>query len=111
MYPHERSLVKRMQNKPFTLLGINSDPKERLNETITKEHMSWRSWSDGSTDGPISTAWNVESWPTIFVLDAKGVIRYKDVRGEQLDHAVNTLLKQMGVEPAKAEPEEAEESK
>ena len=25
MYPHERSLVKRLENKPFALLGVNSD--------------------------------------------------------------------------------------
>ena len=25
MYPHERSLVKEMENKPFVLLGVNSD--------------------------------------------------------------------------------------
>ena len=111
MYPHERSLVKRMENKPFALLGINSDPAEHLKETIQKEHMTWRSWSDGSTSGPISTAWNVESWPSIFVLDAKGVIRYKDVRGEQLDKAVDTLLKEMGVEPGKAEPEKPDDAK
>ena len=25
MYPHERSLVKKMEGKPFVLLGVNSD--------------------------------------------------------------------------------------
>ena len=29
----------------------------------------------GSTDGPISTAWNVEGWPTLVLIDAKGIIR------------------------------------
>ena len=28
MYPHERSLVKTLEDKPFALLGVNSDPKE-----------------------------------------------------------------------------------
>ena len=56
MYPHERSLVERMNDKPFALLGINSDPKERLLETIKREKMTWRSWWDGgSTGGPIAT--------------------------------------------------------
>ena len=30
MYPHERSLVKRLANQPFVLIGVNSDPKTRL---------------------------------------------------------------------------------
>ena len=97
MYPHERSLVKRLEGKPFALLGINSDPKNRLRQVMKKENITWRSWWDGGdTGGPIATAWNVKGWPTTYVLDAKGVIRYRDVREEQMDKAVDALLKEMG---------------
>ena len=100
MYPHERSLVKRMKDKPFALLGVNSDSKERLQDVIKRENISWRSWWDGgNTRGPIATAWNVRGWPTIYVLDHKGVIRYKGVRGEAMDKAVDTLLAEMGEPP------------
>jgi hypothetical protein len=96
MYPHERSLVKKMENKPFALLGVNSDPKEKLKEVIRREKMTWRSWWDGGdTSGPIATAWRVEGWPTIYVLDHKGVIRFIDVGGEELDKAVEQLLAEM----------------
>jgi peroxiredoxin len=95
MYPHERSLVKKMENKPFALLGINSDDKEHLKETIKKENITWRSWTDGSTDGPIARAWNVSGWPTTYVLDAKGVIRFRDVRDEEMEKAVEKLLAEM----------------
>jgi hypothetical protein len=54
--------------------------------------VTWRSAWDGSTSGPIATAWNVHGWPTIYVIDAKGVIRFKNVRGEQMDEAVDKLL-------------------
>jgi peroxiredoxin len=97
MYPHERSLVKRLAGKPFALLGVNTDPKQHLKQVIKKENMTWRSWWDGGdTSGPIASKWNVHSWPTTYVLDAKGVIRYKDVREKQMDEAVDTLLKEMG---------------
>ena len=99
MYPHERSLVKRLEGKPFALLGINSDPKDRLRETLKKENMTWRSWWDGgNTRGPIAKAWNVKGWPTTYVLDGKGVIRYKHVRDKQMDQAVDALLKEMAPE-------------
>jgi len=106
MYPHERSLVKRLEGKPFALLGINSDrDRDQLKkDVLPKENITWRSfWNGGSTDGPISRAWNVHSWPTIYVIDAKGVIRYKNTREKAMDDAVDTLLKEMGVsvEPAK----------
>ena len=35
MYPHERSLVKRLENQPFALIGVNSDEdKEALKEVL-----------------------------------------------------------------------------
>jgi hypothetical protein len=97
MYPHERSLVKRLEQKPFALIGINSDSdRAALKTVLAKEQITWRSfWNGGSTDGPISRHWNVSSWPTIYVLDAKGTIRFKNVRGNDLDQAVDTLLAEM----------------
>jgi peroxiredoxin len=97
MYPHERSLVKRLEGKSFALLGINSDSdRERLKDVLKKEKITWRSWWDGgSTSGPIASKWNVTGWPTIYVLDAKGIIRYRDVRDKKLDEAVDKLLEEM----------------
>ena len=97
MYPHERSLVKRMAGEPFALLGINSDrDREKLKEVLKTEEITWRSWWDGgSTRGPIASKWNVRGWPTIYVIDEKGVIRYKNVRGEAMDKAVDALMAEM----------------
>ncbi len=79
MYPHERSLVKRLEGKPFVLIGVNSDTdRAALKKVLDKEKITWRSfWNGGSTDGPISNRWNVQGWPTLFLIDAKGVIRHK----------------------------------
>jgi hypothetical protein len=93
MYPHERSLVKRMEDKPFALLGINSDPKDTLRKAMKQENITWRSWWDGgSTEGPIQTQWNIRGWPTTYVLDHKGVIRFRDVRDEAMDRVVEQLV-------------------
>ena len=97
MYPHERSLVKRLEGKPFALLGINSDQnRDELKKTMAEERITWRSWFDGgSTGGPIAKTWNVHGWPTIYVLDTKGIIRHKNVRGEAMDKAVEALLSEL----------------
>jgi len=103
MYPHERSLVKRLAEKPFALVGINSDDKpEALKEAIAKESMTWPSWFDGGTDGPIAKKWNVQGWPTIYVLDHKGVIRFKNKREKDLDQAVDALLEEHAAETRKS---------
>lgn len=97
MYPHERSLVKRLKDEPFALLGVNSDDsREKLKAARERENITWRSfWNGGGTEGPIAARWGVTGWPTIYVLDHKGVIRFKDVRGEAMDEAVDELLKEM----------------
>jgi hypothetical protein len=99
MYPHERSLVQKLADKPFALIGINSDSdRDRLKERIKEEKMTWRSWWDGgSTSGPIASSWNVQGWPTLYILDHKGTIRHKFLGfpGEaKFDGALEALLKE-----------------
>lgn len=99
MYPHERSLVDRLKDAPFALIGINSDPLEKVQSAKIEKNLSWRSfWDGGDTRGPIATRWGVTGWPTIYVVDAKGVVRYHGVRGEEMDQAVDTLLAEMAAE-------------
>lgn len=93
MFPHERSLVKRMEGKPFALLGINSDTKPNLRKAMARENITWRSWWDGgTTQGPIAKAWNIRGWPTVYVLDARGVIRSKGHSDQELDKLVDSLV-------------------
>src|SRR5947199_5667315 len=99
MYPHERSLVKRLEGKPFALIGVNSDRnRDELKKTMEKEGITWRSfWNGGSTQGPISTRWAVEGWPTLYVIDHKGLIRHKHLGNpgdKQLDEEIEALVKE-----------------
>ena len=101
MVPDERKLVDRMKNQSFVLIGVNGDPKlDDAKRAVAKESMVWRSFWNGTNGpaGPISHAWNVRGWPTIYVLDGKGVIREKNVRGEKLDKAVDLLMKEQASE-------------
>jgi hypothetical protein len=96
MYPHERSLVAKYAGKPFVFLGVNSDDDpQALRQAMVRERITWRSWMDGSTGGPIATAWQVQNWPTLYVLDAKGVIRFRRLTAQPLDEAVESLLREM----------------
>jgi hypothetical protein len=98
MYPHERSLMKQLADKPFVLLGVNSDEdRNDVKKIVEKNNITWRSlWDGGDTHGPIQTAYNVSHWPTIYLLDHEGVIRYIDVPEKELDEAIDKLLAEMG---------------
>ena len=95
MYPHERSLVKKYSADIFAIVGVNSEPTiEKAREVVRDNKINWLSFYDGGTDGPIATRWNVSGWPTIYLIDAKGVTRYKDVRGEKMDAAIELLVQE-----------------
>jgi len=96
MFPQERALVKKFEGEPFAVVGVNSDEAgDKLKNFLTKQRVTWRSFLDGgNSEGPIATRWNVQGWPAVYVIDAKGVICFKHVRDEQLDRAVETLMKE-----------------
>lgn len=99
MYPHERSLVKKMEGKSFALVGVNSDrDKIALKQAMHEEQITWRSfWNGGSTSGPISSAWKIQGWPTLYIIDHKGVIRHSFLGApspQVLDSAIEKLVEE-----------------
>ena len=45
MYPHERSLVNEMKNRPFALIGVNSDKDlDKIREIVVDKNINWRSF-------------------------------------------------------------------
>ena len=75
MYPHQRSLVEKFRGKPFTIVGVDSDDsREDVLGILPENGITWPSFFDGSTSGPIASAWKVQAWPTIYLIDHKGMI-------------------------------------
>lgn len=99
MIPHEKALVERLKNKPFALIGVNTDSDLADFKARCKEKgVTWRSSWQGGRSGPLTRAWGVTSYPTIYVIDHKGVIRAKGVRGAQMDAVVDKLLAELEAE-------------
>jgi thiol-disulfide isomerase/thioredoxin len=95
MIPHERQMVERLKGKPFALVSISMDAKkETLTEFLAKEKMPWIHWWVGASSD-LAEDWNIEYFPTVYVIDAKGVIRHSGLTGDDLEKAVNELLKEM----------------
>jgi len=100
-YPYQRLMLEVHKGKPFAIVGVNSDSKLDVAQKSKKDNrLEYRSWWDGyvekkSTEGPIADAWNVTGWPTIYVLDTKGVIRFVNLRNEDVLKGVNQLLREL----------------
>jgi thiol-disulfide isomerase/thioredoxin len=94
MIPHEREMVAKLKDKPFVLISISGDDKkETLTDFLEKEKMPWTHWFADRKG--ILKDWNIRYFPTMYIIDHKGVIRAKDLRGEALEKKVEELLAEM----------------
>jgi len=92
--------VTKFNDRPFALIGVHIgglDTKQ-LKAVVEKEKITWRSFVDAGNAGagPIAIKWNLSATPTFYVIDPKGVIRYKwaGAPGEKLiDEALDKLIK------------------
>jgi len=85
-----------MEGKPFALIGVNSDTdKEFIKKENERQEITWRSFWCGEkgTGGEIPTKWNVSGWPTLYYIDHKGIIRWKNLRKpEDIDKELDKLV-------------------
>ena len=98
MYPHERSLVEEMKDKPFALVGVNSDRTiERAKKAIAENKLNWRSFQnqEQGREKQISDDWAVKGWPTVVVLDSEFKIHYRGHDGEQATEVAKELVAKM----------------
>jgi thiol-disulfide isomerase/thioredoxin len=100
LVPHEAALVEKMKDKPFELIGINGDPEltDDVRKIIEDKKIVWRSFKNQQKDSPpLSEVWEIGGWPTIYVIDHKGVIRHVQLGGgepEKLDALIEDLVKE-----------------
>jgi thiol-disulfide isomerase/thioredoxin len=91
MYPEERLLVRDFADRPLALVGVNCDSPARFRDVMASGAITWQSWSDGQR-GPIAQQWQVNTFPTVYVLDHHGKIRFQGLRGDDLHHVVELLV-------------------
>ena len=88
--------MKQLAGKPFALLGVhvNDYAPKKLKAVMEKESLDWRSLSSRA----IAAKWCARGTPTYYVIDAKGVIRFKwtGYPGvKAIDEALEELLKEV----------------
>jgi peroxiredoxin len=94
-YEKERELIERLKGKRFVVLSVNTDKQsETLRKSLESGETPWRCWWDQGTGGPITLKWGIYYFPTVYLIDCKGMIRYEEVFGEEIDDALKTLLEE-----------------
>ena len=90
-----------MADKPFVIIGLNSDQDigkkalDEIQEIVKEKGLSWRSFQNSGNEVLISQDWGVQSWPTTYLIDQDGKIRFHNIRGDDLDGAIEELMAEM----------------
>jgi len=108
-YPRLRSALERWRERPFVILGINTNcRRDTLKEAVARGEITWRCWWEENLaggPGPITTSWNIRGFPTFILIDHRGVIRSMDdidpFDGKSFYEAIVGLLKEAEAEGAR----------
>jgi thiol-disulfide isomerase/thioredoxin len=105
--PSVKGWDDRYRDKGLTVVGVHSPEfdNERKLENVRREVASLGIRYPVVTDNDYQTwrAYNVEAWPTIFLLDKEGQIRWKHVGEGAYDEAEQTIKKLLAEEDKQPE--------
>jgi peroxiredoxin len=92
--PHVKEVYAEYNSKGFDIIGISMDNnREQLDSYLQEQDMKWRQIYDGKGwKAEIGQLYAVSTIPATFLLDKQGRIRYKNLRGDELEKAVEKLL-------------------
>ncbi len=89
--PLVNQLASDLKDKPVVVLGINTDIPEEATKAFAEYKVSFRNWSDGTTGGPITTLYNIRNFPTLYLIDPKGVILLKNPSLDAIREKLKTI--------------------
>ena len=94
--PNVIALYKENSSKGFDIIGVSMDNnRQALDSYLEENDMKWRQIYDGKGwQAEIGQLYAVSSIPATFLIDKKGKIRYKNLRGDELKEAVEKLIKE-----------------
>ncbi len=94
--PNVLTTYNKFHKKGFDIVGVSFDSDlKKMKEFIIKEKMTWRQIADGKGwKSEFGQFYNIRSIPSTYLIDRKGVIRYMNLRGKELEDAVDKLIKE-----------------
>jgi thiol-disulfide isomerase/thioredoxin len=96
--PNVKEVYDKYHGKGFEIVGISLDQsRDRLDKYIESNKITWPQYFDGKWwKNDVAVRYGVQSIPTTILVDRSGKIRYKSLRGKQLETAVQQLVAEKG---------------
>ncbi len=81
---------ERFKDKPFEVVGVNSDPRSRLREMQAEGQVDWPNFSDPAND--LGKVYRVGNWPLAYVLGPDRKIHYIGAVGTFAEVTADAVL-------------------
>lgn len=94
--PNVKEVYSEYHDDGFEIIGVSMDQdRGALDRYIDEENIEWRQIFDGKGwKAELGRLYAVSSIPSTFLLDSQGRIRYKNLRGDDLEKAVEKLVEE-----------------
>jgi len=92
--PNVKNVYSKFHPQGFEIVGISLDQnRDRLDQYVKSNQIMWPQYFDGKWwNNDVAVRYGIKSIPTTILVDKAGKIRYKSLRGKQLENAVQQLL-------------------
>jgi peroxiredoxin len=93
--PNVVTAFNKFKSKNFTVLGVSLDRvREKWLEAIKADNLTWTHVSDLKFwSNAVAQQYKIQSIPQNYLIDPKGIIIAKNLRGEELQSRLSALLK------------------
>lgn len=76
--PLVNEAVAQLKDKNAVVLGVNTDIEPESKKALADYKVAFRNVMDGTTSGPNTSLYNLRNFPTLYLIDPKGVIEIKN---------------------------------
>lgn len=94
--PNVVAVYDRYHDQGFEIIGVSLDKEDAadtIRATMAEQGMKWRQVYDGKYwEAELARLNNIQSIPATFLIDRKGVVRYRNLRGAELERRVRELV-------------------
>lgn len=78
MLPQMNQAAAQLKDKNAVVLGVNTDIESEAKKAFDTYQVSFRNVLDNTTSGPNTSLYNLRNFPTLYLIDPKGVIAIKN---------------------------------
>jgi len=88
-----KEIYTKFRNSGFQLIGVSTDSEDQIHnwkKVVSQNMLPWPQFLD--ENGAITKELSINSWPSNFLVDEKGVVVQKNISPEALERFLNTHI-------------------